>query len=66
MLTMRVSWLWGIVMLLSLPVTAQNGNTEARSLEEEREIFLRASSELKTGAGPAYKRLLQEIDDYPP
>lgn len=65
MLTMRVSWLWGIVMLLSLPVTAQNGNTEARSLEEEREIFLRASSELKTGAGPAYRRLLQDLDDYP-
>ena len=52
-------------MLLSLPVTAQNGNTVARSLEDQREIFLRASSELKTGAGPAYKRLLQGLDDYP-
>ncbi len=47
----RVPWLCSVVMLLSLPVIAQDGTTTALATEAKRAIFLKASSELKTGAG---------------
>lgn len=65
MLMTRVPWLCGVVMLLSLSVTAQDGTTPAPATEAKRAIFLQASSELKTGAGPAYQRLKQQLNDYP-
>ncbi len=62
---MRVPWLCGVVMLLSLSVIAQDGITTAPASEAKRAIFLKASSELKTGAGPAYQRLKGQLDEYP-
>ena len=64
-LAQTVSWFCGIVLLLSLETAAQNGTTPAVSLEIQREMFLRASSELKTGAGPAFRPLRGQLDGYP-
>ena len=60
-----VSWFCGIVLLLSLETAAENGTTPAVTLEIQREMFQRASLELKTGAGPAFRRLRGQLDGYP-